>query len=426
MPSQIDTIVIGAGPSGSHCARLLSQRGKSVLVLEKKLQAGTKHSCTGIIGMECLRLFPSGSVPVLTQFSSATFFSPSGKPLKVEKPWPQACMVDRPVFDNQLVRMATEAGAEYSFDTFVEKIEVTPRSVKVTGRTNGRTLCLEAKTAIVAGGFGTRLPDMLGLGRIRRFAMGCQGEVETTITGLEVYCGHDIAPGFFGWLVPFAPGKARLGLLTRGSHAAALMNRLWEKLRSSGKVISPLAELHFGVIPLEPLRRTYTSRVLVVGDAAGQVKPTTGGGIYYGLLGAAMAADCLDQAIRDEDFSPARLSGYQRAWRQKLYLELKVGQMARRIFEKLSDRQIDHIFDIVSSHRIHEALLQTEDFSFDWHGRLILSTLKYEVLQKPLNLLSSFISPGRQTGKSESIPVSVCEEIAAHGTFAASGDYQRY
>jgi flavin-dependent dehydrogenase len=115
--------------------------------------------------------------------------------------------------------------------------------------------------------------------------------------------------------------------------------------------------------------------VIVVGDAAGQVKPTTGGGIYYGLLCADIAVDVLDRAMARNDFSARTLVEYERRWKKLLASELCVGRMARRAFERLSDRRIERLFHMVQDSRATEAMLDAPDFSFDWHSRLILRAL---------------------------------------------------
>jgi flavin-dependent dehydrogenase len=117
--------------------------------------------------------------------------------------------------------------------------------------------------------------------------------------------------------------------------------------------------------------------MVLVGDAAGQVKPTTGGGIYYGLLCAEVAADVLHQAISVNDFSAQVLSEYDRRWRRLLSRELQIGRWARWLFERLNDRQIDRLFDMVQRQGFSEALLNSADFSFDWHSRLILRGLRH-------------------------------------------------
>ena len=115
---------------------------------------------------------------------------------------------------------------------------------------------------------------------------------------------------------------------------------------------------------------------------AGQVKPTTGGGIYYGLLCADIAAKVIAGALRSDDFSAKRMSHYERDWKRKLSKELQIGYWARKTYESLDDRQIENIFDIVQSNNIHEDILQSPDFSFDWHGESILKVLKNKPLSR--------------------------------------------
>ncbi|MFC1990959.1 NAD(P)/FAD-dependent oxidoreductase [Chloroflexota bacterium] len=126
---------------------------------------------------------------------------------------------------------------------------------------------------------------------------------------------------------------------------------------------------------------------MVVGDAAGQVKPTSGGGIYYGLLCADIAADTLHQALEDDDLSARRLVRYERGWKRILGRELKIGYWSRKLFERLSDKQIDRIFDIVKANGIDEAMLSAKDLSFDWHGRAVLKLLRHTVVSRAINVV---------------------------------------
>ena len=143
-------------------------------------------------------------------------------------------------------------------------------------------------------------------------------------------------------------------------------------LLAQGKIASDEAELSYAGIPLRPLAKTYSERLVVVGSAAGQVKPTTGGGIYYGLLCADMAADNLHQALKSDDLSARNLAKYDREWKRKLRQELRSGYWARKFYELLNDRQIDRIWDIIKSNGIDEALLKADDLSFDWHRQAVL------------------------------------------------------
>jgi len=124
------------------------------------------------------------------------------------------------------------------------------------------------------------------------------------------------------------------------------------------------------------LTRSYGHRLLVIGDAAGQVKPTTGGGIYFGHLGAKMAAEVLDTALSSDSLTAAQLSHYQKKWTAKMGSELSRGYWARWAYGKLSDHQIEGIFRALNSGGTGGDLLNSDGFSFDWHSRLILTVLK--------------------------------------------------
>jgi flavin-dependent dehydrogenase len=294
----------------------------------------------------------------------------------------QAYVVDRVAFDRALAQKAQEEGVEYLFSARVEGITSRDNCVRATVECKGDTRDFEGRMAVISSGFGASLPQRLGLGKISDFILGAQAEVKVgDLEEVEIYLGQEIAPGFFGWLVPTSDGKALAGLLSRRSPGSYLKNLL-SSLLAQGKIVSTETKIIYGGIPLSPLPKTYRERVVVIGDAAGQVKPTTGGGIYYGLLCADMAAEVIHDALRADDCSGKRLAYYERGWKEKLSRELQIGYWARKTYERLDDRQIENIFDIIQANNIHEAMLQSPDFSFDWHGDLILRVLKNEPLAR--------------------------------------------
>ena len=373
---------MGAGPIGSYIAYRLAKLGYKVLVFERRPRVGDAACCTGIIGKECFDRFPIVNNGVLTQHSSAKFFSPSGKCLRLSKDTVQAYVVDRVAFDRALAQKAQEEGVEYLFSARVEGITSRDNCVRATVEYKGDTRDFEGRMAVISSGFGASLPQRLGLGKISDFILGAQAEVKVgDLAEVEIYLGQEIAPGFFGWLVPTSAGKALAGLLSRRSPGSYLRNLL-SSLLAQGKIASTETKIICGGIPLSPLPKTYRERVLVVGDAAGQVKPTTGGGIYYGLLCADIAAEVIHDALRTDDCSGKRLAHYERCWKEKLSREIQIGYWARKMYERLDDRQIENIFDIIQANNIHEAILQSPDFSFDWHGDSILRALKNEPLAR--------------------------------------------
>ncbi len=377
-----DVAVIGGGPVGSQVAYRLAKMGSRVVVVEQKESLGEPVCCTGIISQECASHFAIDESVIFRQANSARVFSPSGKLISLWRQEPQACIVDRAAFNLALASRAQGRGVEYVLGYPVKSIEIGNDRVSVKSNLRGGAKSFEARAVVIAAGFGSRLVEELGLGKVGDFVMGVQAEVETTgVDEVEVYLGQKIAPAFFAWLVPTSPQRALVGLLSRRSPGFYL-RRLMSSLLAQGKIASTEAELRYGGIPLKPLARTCSDRVMVVGSAAGQVKPTTGGGIYYGLLCADIAANNLHQALESDNLSDKNLANYEKEWRRKLGRELKVGYWARKFFELLSDRQIDRIFDIIKTNGIDEALLKADDLTFDWHGGVVLRLIGFKALSQ--------------------------------------------
>jgi len=382
-----DVIVIGGGPVGSYVAYKLAGMGYGVVVLEQKEKLGGRVCCAGIISQACVNSFAIDDSVVLNRVNSARLFSPSGRLLRLWRQETQACIVDRAAFDMAIANWAQGKGAQYVLNSPVRDIEVGDDGVRVEAARQGEKSNFEARAVVIATGFGSRLVGGLGLGKIGDFVMGAQAEVETIgVDEIEIYFGQEVAPGFFAWLVPTSPPKALVGLLSRRSPGLYL-KKLISSLLAQGKIVSDETEVSHRGISLKPLPRTYSRRLVVVGGVAGQVKPTTGGGIYYGLLCADIAANNLHRALEADDLSARNLAGYEREWKKKLGRELKIGYWARKFYEHLSDKQVDRIFDIIKSNGIDEALLKKDDLSFDWHGEVILKLLGHRVLSKAIEVM---------------------------------------
>lgn len=376
-------LVIGAGPIGSYAALSLARLGYRVMVFERRPDVGLAVCCTGIVGKECLDRFPDANNAVVAEVNSTTLFSPTGRPLRLEKETAQAYVVDRPQFDKALAARAKGDGAEYMLSANVVEIVRRDRCVEVTVERDAELASYTGRVAILSTGFGGPLAEQMGLGKIKDFVVGAQARVQLKgLNEIECYFGQTIAPGFFAWLVPTSPGYGLVGLLTRRK-SRVYLERLLSRLSDEGKIDSHDPAFTYGGIPLLPLRRTYAERVVVVGDAAGHAKPTTGGGVYYGLLGARAAANVLDSALRADDLSPRSLARYETEWRAVLAKELQLGYLARRMYENLSDSQIDRIFQFVERTGIHEELLRAADSSFDWHAGAVLKALRDSIRFRP-------------------------------------------
>ena len=132
-------------------------------------------------------------------------------------------------------------------------------------------------------------------------------------------------------------------------------------------------------IPLKPLARTYADKVLVAGDAAGMAKPTTGGGIYYALLSGELATETAGEALAADDLSARQLRAYEKRWKALFGKEMRVGYLARMLFESLGDSQLDRLLDTLVSCESRDGIISGE-FSFDWHSKLILRAINHRDL----------------------------------------------
>jgi len=384
LPGQFyDVIIVGAGPAGSYTAYRLASSGYSVAVLEQKEAVGVGVCCTGIVSAECFDSFGVNPELILNRANSAKFFSPSGKYLRLQDNRVQVCVLDRASFDQAVARKAQAVGVDYLFLSRATDIVIERDKALVEISHHSSREKLTARAVILANGFNPRLSQKLNLGEVKRFAIGAQIEVEAgDVDEVEIYFNQRIAPGFFAWLVPTSASRVLVGLLSM-SHAKLCLQKFLLSPYCQSRIVRKEDKIKQKAIPLGTLPRSYGNRILVVGDAAGQVKPTTGGGIYFGHLGAKIAAEVLGEALSDGDLSIARLSCYQRQWKAKMGEEISLGYWTRRAYSKLSDRQVERIFNMFDSGGIARTLLDSPNLSFDWHSRLILASLRH-VLVYPL------------------------------------------
>ncbi len=136
------------------------------------------------------------------------------------------------------------------------------------------------------------------------------------------------------------------------------------------------------ILPLAPISRTYRDRLLAIGDAAGLVKPTTGGGIYYSLVSAALAAETLHDALSRDDLSARRLSAYEQRWRARLSAEFEAQTRLRMLAHGMSDSEIEQLFDLARTDGVMPIVRRTA--SFNRHRKLILALLKHPPVRQLL------------------------------------------
>ena len=375
MTNRWDICVVGAGPSGSYAAMKLAQTGLRVLLVEEHEIVGEPRHCTGILGQEAYDQFTDLPRDVIqSELTAAWIVSPSGA--RVRTPWFQgkAVVVDRARFDQALAGMASRAGATLQPGCRVDSLRQEPDGVAI-GVTymSGTQETLFARTVIVASGISYRLHPQVDLVPPQEHLLCAQTEVQSdVIREVEVYIGKNIAPGSFAWAVPAGEGRLRVGV-TANARAAQYLETLLSGPLLRDKIRRGDNPVQKRLVPVSPIVSSVTDRVVLVGDAAGQVKPTTGGGIFYGLIGANLASQTLMRAFAEGRFHRRFLQSYDHEWKRLLRGEAWMGRIGRKVFEHFSDQQLDRLVRICGDEKVAQLVNRHADF--DWHSRSVLSFL---------------------------------------------------
>ena len=363
-----DVIIIGAGPAGSIAAKYAALNGAKTLLIEEHASIGSPVQCTGLISTAALRECEIGEGSfVLNKMSGAFVYAPDGEELCVQGKEVKAYVIDRKIFDRALAERALDEGADILLKTRFVGME----KGKITVISGGEKKEIHAGIVIGADGLQSGVGRAAGLGRCEKFLSGIQFEVPYNAKDpefVEIFTGNDIAPGFFAWAVPFN-GLARIGLAKNpGLPAKHYIEKLLKHPVVSSRYTDSRTEFVLGGIPLGPPKKTAANGVMLVGDAAGQVKPTSGGGIYMGAVCAKIAGEVAARASRKET-TPDE---YEKRWRSKVGRELAVGMMIHKSIGKLSDENLDEFIAFLNKPEIREAITEYGDMD---HPSILLQKL---------------------------------------------------
>lgn len=376
-----DVIVVGAGPAGATAATAAARHGATVLLLEEHTRIGCPIQCTGLLSLRGWRLARLPDSIIVRGITGVRVHSPDGAVYELGGDRVRAYVIDRDRFDQSLVERASQLGVIVQAGTRAVALGEYRNKERtlVTQTPGGVRQSLKAAVIIGADGPHSLLALQAGLPRPQKILLGLQALITVGVNGrwplrsdfVEVFFGRRWAANFFAWSVPAADGTARVGLATDCVREA---KQCFERLRAEHHKQSKIVLYQSGMIPIGPAQRTVADGVVIVGDAAGQAKPTSGGGIYTGMLCGRIAGEVAARGALAGKTQARFLREYERRWRAKLDRELSLGMRAHRIVSQLTDDQITQALRLLATPALRTLIERVGDI--DYPSKITRALLK--------------------------------------------------
>ena len=356
-----DVVIAGGSVAGLFCAREIAKQGYSVLVIEEDYEIGTPEHCGGLVSISGLEQL--GVVPHRKTFDhlieTAEIFAPGGKSFSINSSKQKVAEIDRRELDKQIAYQAQKNGAEIKVRTsFKEKTEdgviTSDGKIKCKIIVDARgvsSLIHKDRTGILASAQYEVYADWIKKGKV------------------EVYLDQVKYPGFFSWSIPLGDGFGKVGVAGKGINAAEALE---EFLLRKGKY-STIRKIYAPIWVKGPIEKFVTDNVVTVGDAAGQSKPTTAGGIFSCGMGGIFAGRAISKFL--DSGKKSDLNEYKKNWNEKFKKEFEKQLLARKILERIDNKTIDKLFDSITPEVI-EDISDKDDFDFHTSSLIKLLGLK--------------------------------------------------
>lgn len=344
-----DVIVIGGGPAGSTAARICAKAGLSTRVLEEHASLGYPVQCAGLLSNNAFAECEVSDRSVYNTVRGAKICGSEGHSLSFDAKTTKAYVVDRGRLDHEIAVRAAEAGAEFSLKTCVTKINPGKKIIHTAGGEE-----IPYTILIAADGPRSVAARSLGIPPSPYIYSGIQAEVPWNGDPSLVELHPNAAPEFFAWVIPLSEKRARVGLCGMKNVPDLFAAFL---ARFPGSTIHSVT----GTIPMGIRRKTFGSGCMLVGDAAGFPKPTSGGGVYTGIRSARLAAETAVKSAETGDTTDAFLSAYETLWRSDFGRELDMGLKALEFRRNLDPGDIDAAVDAMNTPEILDLIVRYGD-----------------------------------------------------------------
>ena len=353
-----DVVIAGGSVSGLLCAREISSKGFSVLVIEEDLEIGTPEHCGGLVSITGLSKL--GVVPFRKTFDhmieSAEITAPNGSKLTINSKKQKVAEIDRRQLDKQLAFQAQSKGTKIKVGTRFQ--EITKSGI----RTNKEDI--DCKVFVDARGISSLIQkDRTGVlpsAQYEIYADWIKKEKICVIFDQEKY------PGFFAWIIPSGEGKGKVGIAGKGIKVAETLE---DFLREKGDY-SIIRKIFAPIWVKGPISNFIDGKTITIGDAAGQTKPTTAGGIFTSGMGGIYAGKAISKFLKTNNVK--ELKKYQEKWTEQFGKEFERQKFVRKILEKIDNDTINKLFESITPEMIKEI---SEKDDFDFHAGSIVKLL---------------------------------------------------
>ncbi len=358
MTETYDIVVAGGSIAGLAFAAEASMRGRKVLVAEEHPEVGEPEKCDGLVSLRGLRRYgyPPDEAVIQDRIASAIVHSPAGKELAVSASSLEVVVLDRSEFDKQVAKTAVEKGAEVR--TGVRVSSAFEKDGAVETKVGDSTVC----SKYYVDATGPSSSPRQGILPAAKYELEGDWVREHVV---EVFMDADRYPGFFAWVIPYGKHLAKVGAAGHGINPFRALESFLSS-RPSTIIRKVSAPIYVG----GPTARFVEGRRIFVGESAGQVKPTTAGGIMTSVAGAAIAAKWA--AVSLEKNQPKLMGSYQTEWENAFLGEMRTMLRLRGVLEKLSNTDLEAMLGTLATPRLMKKLSSTD---FDFHGSAILGAL---------------------------------------------------
>jgi digeranylgeranylglycerophospholipid reductase len=350
-----DVVIVGAGPGGSATAKHLAAKGYNVALYEKRQEIGAPKRCAEGIslgGLERLGLNPPSNC-IRQRIDGAKIYAPNGRFVEINYGKDSGYILERKIFDKWLAEEAARRGAKVQAKTYIKRvIKENGKVVGVKGDFCGEKFEENCKVLVAADGIESKISRMAGLNTTCNPLLVDSG-VQFEMAGIKIedkkkiyiYMGNEVAPRGYTWIFPKGEDVANVGIGILGRSEVPAIDYLKKFVESREELKKgSILEVNAGGIPVGGLLKKMTlDNFLAIGDAAHQVNPIHGGGIYEAQFAGRIAAEVISKSLEKGDTSEKQLDRYNVEWWEQRGESLKKIEKLREVVEKLSDEDLNYL-----------------------------------------------------------------------------------